>query len=157
MLNLSKIKRFGRTKKDIDGVKCFQGEEGFNTLIKTSNIHVCLLPLTSSTMNIFNDSIFKAMKKNVCFINAGRGEHVVEEDLIKSCQSGHISHAILDVYRNEPLPINHPFWKQKNITVWPHVAAETNPNTAAEQIAHAIQSLTSNIIPPNTVDRNLGY
>ena len=151
------VNGWSRSKKNINGIKCFEGEEGFNTLIKTSNIHVCLLPLTSSTMNIFNASIFKSMKKNVCFINAGRGEHVVEKDLIESCQSGHISHAVLDVYRNEPLPVNHPFWKQDNITLWPHVAAETNPNTAAEQIAHAITCLTSNVIPPNTVDRDLGY
>ena len=151
------VNGWSRTKKKINGVNCLEGKQGFNQLIKTSNIHVCLLPLTASTINIFNRSVFKAMKKDVCFINAGRGEHVVEEDLIESCQSGRISHAVLDVYRKEPLPLKHPFWKQGNITLWPHVAAETNPSTAAEQIANAIKCLNNNIIPPNTVNRELGY
>jgi len=151
------VSGWSRTKKTINGVKCFEGKDGFNKIIETSDIHVCLLPLTSSTIDIFNSSTFKKMKQGVCFVNAGRGEHVIEEDLSIHCKSGHIAHAILDVYRNEPLPKNHFFWKQDNITLWPHVAAETNPNTAAEQIANAIKCLNENIIPPNIVNRDLGY
>ena len=133
------------------------GNEGFNELITNSDIHVCLLPLTPSTENIFNKHKFINMKKGSCFINAGRGEHVDENHLLDSCRSGHISNAVLDVYRNEPLPKNHPFWKQDNIRLWPHVAAETNPDTAAKQIANAIKCIDNNIVPPNTVDRTLGY
>jgi glyoxylate/hydroxypyruvate reductase A len=151
------VSGWSRTKKTINGVKCFEGKDGFNKIIETSDIHICLLPLTSSTIDIFNSSIFKKMKQGVCFINAGRGEHVIEEDLSIHCKSGHIAHAILDVYRSEPLPKNHSFWKLDNITLWPHVAAETNPNTAAEQIANAIKCLNENIIPPNIVNRDLGY
>jgi glyoxylate/hydroxypyruvate reductase A len=55
------------------------------------------------------------------------------------------------------LPANDPLWKQDNITLWPHVAAETNPTTAAEQIANAISCINNNIVPPNAVDRDLGY
>ena len=151
------VSGWSRTKKTINGVKCFEGKDGFNKIIETSDIHICLLPLTSSTIDIFNSSTFKKMKQGVCFINAGRGEHVIEEDLSIHCKSGHIAHAILDVYRSEPLPKNHSFWKLDNITLWPHVAAETNPNTAAEQIANAIKCLNENIIPPNIVNRDLGY
>ncbi len=148
---------WSRKKKNIDGVDCFQGLNGFHDLINTNDVHVCLLPLTESTKNIFNDNVFKKMKKGACFINAGRGEHVVEEDLINNCKSGQISQAILDVYRTEPLPKTHPFWLQNNITLWPHVAAETNPNTASQQIAHAIDCINKNIIPPNIVDKVIGY
>ena len=126
-------------------------------MLKTCNIHVCLLPLTISTANIFNKETFSLMKEGSCFINAGRGNQVVEEDLLEKCQSGHISNAILDVYKQEPLPSNHPFWKQKNIRIWPHVAAETNPETAAKQIANAIKCINEDILPPNIVDRKLGY
>jgi glyoxylate/hydroxypyruvate reductase A len=97
------------------------------------------------------------MKKNSCFINAGRGDHVVEEDLLESCKTGHISNAILDVYKQEPLPQNHRFWKQENIRIWPHVAAETNPQTAAKQIANAIKCINEGKSPPNMVDKKLGY
>ncbi|MDC1375641.1 glyoxylate/hydroxypyruvate reductase A [bacterium] len=151
------VQGWSRTKKNIKAISCFYGNKGFNELITTSDIHVCLLPLTSSTINIFNKETFVKMKKGSCFINAGRGEHVVEYDLLNSCKSRHISHAVLDVYRTEPLQKNHPFWQQDNIRVWPHVAAETNPNTAAKQIANAIKCIDNNIVPPNTVDRIKGY
>ena len=151
------VQGWSRTKKKIKTITCFSGNEGFTELITNSDIHVCLLPLTPSTENIFNKHIFINMKKGSCFINAGRGEHVDENHLLDSCRSGHISNAVLDVYRNEPLPKNHPFWKQDNIRLWPHVAAETNPDTAAKQIANAIKCIDNNIVPPNTVDRTLGY
>ena len=152
-----KVEGWSRTKKEIEGVNCNYGENSIEKLIKNCDIHVCLLPLTPSTTNIFNKSTFAKMRRGSCFINAGRGEHVVEDDLIENCKSEHISSAILDVYRNEPLPKDHKFWEQKNIRIWPHVAAETNPETAAKQIANAIKCIDNGEIPPNTVDRNLGY
>ena len=152
-----KVTGWSRKKKFIEGVDCFEGLNGFNNLININDIHVCLLPLTFSTINIFQDDVFKQMKIGSCFINAGRGEHVVEQDLINNCKSGQISQAILDVYRTEPLVKDHPFWKQDNITLWPHVAAETNPDTAAEQIANAVKCINEDILPPNLVDISLGY
>ena len=152
-----KVYGWSRTKKEIKGVTCYHGESGFSKLIKTCDVHICLLPLTSSTKNIFNKITFKNMKYGSCFINAGRGDHVVEEDLLENCKSGQISNAILDVYKNEPLPNSHNFWEQENIRLWPHVAAETNPETAAKQIANAIKCINNNILPPNTINRNLGY
>ncbi len=152
-----KVEAWSRTKKEIQGVNCHYGENSFEQLIKKCDIHVCLLPLTQSTTNIFNKLIFANMKYGSCFINAGRGDHVVEDDLIENCKSGHISSAILDVYRDEPLPKDHKFWEIKNIRIWPHVAAETNPETAAKQIANAINCINKGELPPNTIDRNLGY
>ncbi len=152
-----KVEGWSRTKKEIEGINCNYGENSIEKLINNCDIHVCLLPLTPSTTNIFNKSTFAKMRRGSCFINAGRGEHVVEDDLIENCKSGHISSAILDVYRNEPLPKDHKFWEQKNIRIWPHVAAETNPETAAKQIANAIKCIDKGEIPPNTVDRILGY
>jgi len=151
------VEGWSRTKKEIEGINCHYGENSFEKLIKNCDIHVCLLPLTQSTTNIFNKLSVKKMKRGSCFINAGRGDQVVEEDLIESSKSGHITSAILDVYRNEPLPKNHKFWDQKNIRIWPHVAAETNPETAAKQIANAIKCINLGELPPNIIDRNLGY
>ena len=152
-----KVEGWSRTEKEIEGVNCNYGENSIEKLINNCDIHVCLLPLTPLTTNIFNKSTFAKMRRGSCFINAGRGEHVVEDDLIENCKSGHISSAILDVYRNEPLPKDHKLWEQKNIRIWPHVAAETNLETAAKQIANAIKCIDKGKIPPNTVDRNLGY
>ena len=152
-----KVDGWSRTQKNITGINCFIGEEKFKYLLENCDIHICLLPLTLETNNIFNNSSFKIMKYGSCFINAGRGEQVVEEHLIENCSSGHISAAILDVYRKEPLPKKSKLWDQENIRIWPHVAAETNPETAAKQIANAIKCIENGKIPPNTIERKLGY
>ena len=151
------VEGWSRTEKNIKNIFCNHGDNGFVKMLSNCNIHVCLLPRTKSTNHIFNKVTFALMKKNSCFINAGRGDQVVEKDLLASCKSGHIANAILDVYEEEPLLENHPFWNQKNIRIWPHVAAETNPETAAKQIANAIKCINEGKSPPNTVDRNLGY
>jgi glyoxylate/hydroxypyruvate reductase A len=152
-----KVKGWSRTQKHISGINCHYGKNKFKDLLKTCDIHICLLPLTPETFGIFNNSSFKMMKYGSCFINAGRGEQVVEEHLIESCKSGHISSAILDVYQTEPLPKNSILWEQKNIKIWPHVAAETNPETAAKQIVNAIKCIENGKKPPNTIKRILGY
>ena len=147
---------WSRTKKNHDKFKTYNGEKGFKFLLSNSDIHVCLLPLTKQTEEIFNFSTFSQMKDDVCFINAGRGNHVNEKDLLLFCK-GKIKLAILDVFSNEPLQKNHSFWNQKNIIIWPHVSAETNVDTAAEQIAKAIELIHSGKIPENKIDTNLGY
>ena len=152
-----KVYGWSRTQKKIPGIDCFVGRDKFKDLLKSCDIHICLLPLTIETNNIFCNSSFKIMKHGSCFINAGRGEQVVEEHLIENCKSGHISSAILDVYRIEPLPKKSKLWDQENIRIWPHVAAETNPETAAKQIANAIECIENNKLPPNTITRKLGY
>ena len=65
--------------------------------------------------------------------------------------------AILDVFANEPLHKEHLFWENKNIVIWPHVSAETNVETAAEQVAKAIKLIHSGKVPENKIDLNLGY
>lgn len=152
-----KVNGWSRTQKKIAGVNCLSGSVGFTKILTQSDVHVCILPLTKDTQSIFNKKTFSDMKRGCYFINAGRGEHVVEEDLLNYCKSNHISNAILDVYRIEPLPKEHPFWEQENIRLWPHVAAETNLDTASKQIANAIKCIENNIIPPNTIDRLKGY
>ncbi len=147
---------WSRSKKKFSFFKSFFNKEGFNHMIANCDIHVCLLPLTNDTNKIFNKDVFSKMKNGVCFINAGRGQHVVENDLISFC-GNKINLAILDVFEIEPLPKKHPFWKNKNIIIWPHVSAETNVETAAEQVAKAIKLIHSGKIPANKIDLNLGY
>ena len=147
---------WSRGKKNFKFLKSYYFKDGFNYMVKNCDIHVCLLPLTKDTKNIFNRDVFSNMKKGVCFINAGRGEHIVEKDLIYFC-SNKIKLAILDVFGVEPLPRTHTFWKNKNIIIWPHVSAETNVETAAEQVAKAIKLIHSGKIPENKIDLDLGY
>ena len=147
---------WSREKKNFKFLKSFFSKNGFNYMIENCDIHVCLLPLTTDTKNIFDKDVFSKMKKGVCFINAGRGKHVAEKDLISFCGNT-IKLAILDVFSVEPLPKDHPFWGNENIVIWPHVSAETNIDTSAKQVAKAIKLIHSGKIPPNKIDLELGY
>ena len=147
---------WSRLKKNFKFIKSYYSKNGFNYMIENCDIHLCLLPLTGDTKRIFNKDIFLKMKEGVCFINAGRGEHIVEKDLISFCGSK-IKLAVLDVFGIEPLPKKHPFWENKNILIWPHVSAETNIETASKQVAEAIKLIHSGKIPENKIDLNLGY
>ena len=128
------------------------GTEGFQNLLSNNLIHICLLPLTLSTKKLFNQEAFMKMPKGAYFINAGRGEQVDEIALLNAVHIEHLSGAALDVFCEEPLPVSHPFWEEKKISIWPHVAAQTNPETAVEQVIEAIHAIKSGRVPENIVD-----
>src|SRR5260370_16853717 len=71
------------------------------------------------------------LPKGAAVTNAARGSHLVEEDLLAAHAWGRLPAAVLDVFRDEPLPAGHPFWHHPRIVVTPHIAAETHPPTAA--------------------------
>ncbi|MBL6599922.1 MAG: glyoxylate/hydroxypyruvate reductase A, partial [Alphaproteobacteria bacterium] len=90
-------------------------------------------------------------------INAGRGQHVVDEDLLAALESGHVAGAALDVFHQEPLPPEHPYWEHPKVQVWPHVSAQSNADSAAEQVADAIRKVFAGQAPNNLVDRDQQY
>ena len=104
-----------------------------------------------------NADLFDRLAKGAFVINAGRGQQLVDADLIAALDSGQISGAALDVFHQEPLPDTHPFWDHPAVTVWPHVAAQTNPNTAAKQVATAISAIMAGREPDNRVEWARGY
>jgi glyoxylate/hydroxypyruvate reductase A len=97
------------------------------------------------------------MPRGSGIVNAGRGGHVVEADLLASLASGRLSGAVLDVFEDEPLPPNHPFWRHPRIIVTPHVAAETHPATAAPIVREAIRQCEAGLSIANRVDLAQGY
>lgn len=140
-----------------DSIQPAYGKAGFEKLLSSCQVHICILPLTDETRHLFDAKSFSRMPKGAFFINAGRGLQVVEPDLLVALQTGHLSGACLDVFVEEPLPAEHPFWKVPQITIWPHVAAQTNPDTAADQVAEAIKAVSAGQPPANLVDRTRGY
>jgi len=138
-------------------IKSAHGRKGFENLLASCDIHVCILPLTPETTGLFDGKSFAQMKKGAYFINGGRGKQVVEPDLLAAIRSGHLAGACLDVFATEPLPVDHPFWEEPAITIWPHVAAQTNPDTAADQVAAAITAAANNQPLSNLVDKKRGY
>ncbi len=138
-------------------IKSAHGRRGFDALLASCDIHICILPLTPSTMNLFDAAAFSQMKRGAYFINGGRGKQVVEADLLGAIRAQHLDGACLDVFAEEPLPHHHPFWKEPSITIWPHVAAQTNPDTAADQVAASIRATIEGAPVSNLVDRVRGY
>lgn len=148
---------WSRSEKTIPGFATFAGAAGLDALLARSEILVCLLPLTPDTGGILNAGNFARLPRGAGIVNAGRGGHLVEADLIPALDAGQLSGAVLDVFREEPLPPAHPFWRHPRILVTPHIAAETHPPTAAPIIADSIRRFEAGLPVPNTVDLSRGY
>ncbi|MBV9152881.1 MAG: glyoxylate/hydroxypyruvate reductase A [Alphaproteobacteria bacterium] len=143
--------------KEIAGFKTYAGAEGLAAIAAESEILVCLLPLTAATEGILDAALFARLPRGAGLVNAGRGGQLVEADLIPALDSGQLSGAVLDVFRDEPLPPEHPFWTHPRIIVTPHIAAETHPPTAAAIIGNAIRRFAAGQPIPNLVDLARGY
>ena len=90
-------------------------------------------------------------------MNLGRGDLVVEADLVAALDRGHLGHATLDVFREEPLPPAHPFWHHSGITITPHVSAVTLVAESAAQVAAKLRALERGMPVTGVVDRSKGY
>jgi len=129
-----KVKGWSNSKKQISNVKSYHGEHEIVPFLNDSNFLINLLPLTDKTYGILNKNIFDKLPKDSFLINVGRGEHLVEVDLINSLNNSRLSGAFLDVFINEPLPKAHALWNHPKIQITPHVASLTNVDTAILQI-----------------------
>lgn len=148
---------YSRTPKDIAGVACLHGPDGLAPFLNRSEILVNLLPLTDATEDILNASLFAALPEGAHVINAGRGRHLVEDDLIAALESGRLAGATLDVFRDEPLPAGHPLWIHPKITVTPHIASIADPRSVARQVVENIRRTRAGETLLDAVDLDAGY
>jgi len=148
---------WGRRQRTAEALRGYAGGAGLPVLLDRSEILVCLLPLTAETEGILNASTLAMLPKGAALINAARGGHLVEEDLLAVLASGRLSAAVLDVFRDEPLPVGHPFWHHPRIVVTPHIAAATHPPTAAPIILDNIRRFEAGQPLLNPVDPAQGY
>lgn len=151
------VRTWSRSRKQQPGVTSFAGWNELPAFCENLNTLVCLLPLTSDTDSIMNAELFNRLPKGTSLINVARGEHCVDEDLITALDSGQISSALLDVFRQEPLPSDHPFWLHERIMMTPHIAAPTAGGIAAKQIAKGVADAAAGLQPAGFVDRKTGY
>lgn len=125
---------WSRSKKVIPHVESLIGEDGLNVLLEQSDYLINVLPHTSATENLMNLDFFNRIKRGAYLINIGRGQCLVEKDLITAIEAGQLSGATLDVFQKEPLDPAHPFWEMSQIRITPHQAAITNIDSAVELV-----------------------
>lgn len=135
------VSGWSASAKDLPGVNSYQGEEGLVDCLAVSDILINILPLTDSTSGILSLNRLKQLPSGSFVINVGRGGHLIDQDLLTLLDNHHLSGAFLDVFHEEPLPADHPFWSHPKVTVTPHIASLTNADTAMSQIIENYQRL----------------
>lgn len=148
---------WSRTGGSMEGVTIFAGGEGLPAFLARTEILICLLPLTPETQNILNASVFAQLPKGSRLINVGRGGHLVEDDLLEALEAGQVGSATLDVFRTEPLPTDHLFWRHPKIRVTPHIASMIDAETGASVIAENIRSFEATGTSEAIADPVKGY
>ena len=151
------VRGWSRSPKKIEDVQSFHGRDQLQTFLESTEILVCLLPLTPDTHGILNASLFAGLPRDACLINAARGGHLVETDLLDALERGQLSAATLDVFETEPPPTTSPLWLHERVLITPHVASYCVPETAAKGIAANIKKARSGETLDHQVDRNRGY
>ena len=148
---------WSRTEKTIAGVSCFHGIGQLSDALAQADVVICLLPLTAHTEDLLDRDVFSQFKQGSIFINVARGAIVDDASLLDALDSGQLQAACLDVFRQEPLPLEHPFWRHQAIMLTPHISAVTNVATAVTQIAENYQRSQQGLAMRNLIDINRGY
>lgn len=152
-----RVTGWSRTLKDVPGITCLDGDAGLTQALNTAEILILLLPLTKSTENLMSAARFAQLPKGAVLINPGRGPLIDDAALIQALNDGHLAHATLDVFREEPLPKGHGFWGHDKITVTPHVASATRPGSAVDVLVENIRRGEAGEPFLHVVDRAQGY
>ena len=157
-----KVSGWSRLAKTIPGVRCFHGADGLAPFLKSTNILVCLLPLTAETRHILNRSLLSLLDRGSplgapVLINAGRGGLQNEAELLECLNDGTLGAATLDVFETEPLPEHSPFWAHPKVLLTPHNAADTDPDAISKYVALQIERFEAGHALENVVDLARGY
>lgn len=148
---------WSRTPRDGAGIDTVHGPEGLPAMLGRSDIVVCLVPLTPQTRGLMNAERLSAMKPGAALINFARGPIVVTDDLIAALDSGHLSHAVLDVFDAEPLPPDSALWSHPGVTVLPHISGPTDMDSAAATVAANVRAYRRTGQVPEGIDAGRGY
>ncbi len=150
------VRGWSRRPKSLDGITCFSGADGLRSAIAGSDYIVAVLPSTPQTRDLFDRSVFAMAKPGAVFVNVGRGNQVVERDLLDALDEDRLGAAVLDVFRQEPLPADSPIWAHDKVIVTPHVAGWHLDEGFAD-VARNYRHLMAGEPLLHEVDRQAGY
>lgn len=148
---------WSRSDKGIPGVTDYTGAEGLSAMLAQTDILVCTLPLTPQTHGLLNRETLSQLPAGAFFINVGRGEHLVEPDLIALIDAGHLAGAALDVFSKEPPEPGDPVWNHPRIEATPHIACDPSYELVAQQCVENVRRMRDGRELLNLVDRSAGY
>jgi glyoxylate/hydroxypyruvate reductase A len=151
------VRGYSRSAKQVEGITTFAGEARFDAFLDGVKVLVNLLPHTPDTANVLNARTFSKLARGAYLINVARGAHLVEADLLDALASGQLAAATLDVFQQEPLPPDHPFWQEPRITVTPHMSALTLREESVAQIAQKMLALERGEAVGGVVNIERGY
>jgi glyoxylate/hydroxypyruvate reductase A len=152
---------WSRSAKNIEGTETFDGAQ-LDAFLSKTDFLVGLLPLTVDTKGIFNATLFSKLSRKgpfgaPVFINGGRGGSQVGADILTALQDGTLGGASLDVFEEEPLPADSPFWAMDNVYVTPHVAASSDVRALFAHVEQQIERFENGLPLEHLVDRKAGY
>ncbi|MGN6580892.1 MAG: 2-hydroxyacid dehydrogenase [Bordetella sp.] len=151
------VSGWSRRRADLPGVRCHAGEAEFDAFLAETDILVCLLPATEATRGILNARTFARLPRGACLVNAARGSHMVQADLLAALDSGQLRQAVLDVFEPEPLDADSPLWTHPGVIVTPHIASTPSRRDRAVRAAELIDLHRRGEPLPNLYDRATGY
>ena len=156
------VNGWSRSPKDVEGVNVFAGDERLDAFLAETDILVCLLPLTPETRGILNMSTFRKLRRDrliggPALVNAARGGHQKEADIVAALRDGTLAAASLDVFEVEPLPVTSPLWDIDTCFITPHIAAISNERSGVAYFSQMILDHRAGKPLRNVVDRARGY
>ncbi|MBM3583393.1 MAG: glyoxylate/hydroxypyruvate reductase A [Alphaproteobacteria bacterium] len=147
---------WSRSPRDLPGIACHHGRDGLDAMLGACDAVVCLLPLTTATRGIIDRRFLGRLKPGAILVNAARGAHVVDDDLLAALDDGRVGFALLDVFYDEPLPAGHRYWSHPRVMITPHIAALTLP-VMADVILANVKRLRAGQPLVDQVDPTRGY
>ena len=151
------VSGWSRQPREIENVRCVHGCAALDSLLLETDVLFSVLPATTETTHLLNAERLALLPKNAAIINAGRGSLIDQDALLTLLNQQHLRFVLLDVFAEEPLPAQHPFWNHPSVLITPHIAADTIPEESVKQITENIQILASGLPVPGMVDKQRGY
>jgi len=148
---------WSRTPRHVPGVRCWHGAGELADFLAHSEILVCLLPLTDTTQGLLNHTLFTQMPQGAALVQAGRGQQLNHDDLLQALASGQLRAAVIDVTDPEPLPPDHPFWHHPAVWLTPHIASQTQNESAIAALLENLRRYQRGEPLHGLVDRSRGY